>query len=286
MKTSLKLAGFAALLGLGFGGAWLVGAATDSDTDQPAAGAAANGLASAAAGYRLEPDTTALAVDTPSPYRFRVVDERGEPVDSFTTTHEKPMHLIVASNDLASFQHLHPSLDGDGIWSVDLAVTEPGDYRVFADFQPEGAEPLTLSTPATAPGTAQPKPLGTVESTVSVDGYALELVGEIAAGAANEITIRVTRDGQPVTNLQPYLGAAGHLVALRAGDLAYAHTHPTGALATGPEITFVVEPPSAATYRLFLNFQIDGVVRTAAFTATATAAADVSQTTTSEHGDH
>jgi hypothetical protein len=75
----------------------------------------------------------------------------------------------------------------------------------------------------------------------------------------------------PVTDLQPYLAAYGHLVALREGDLAYLHVHPEGTpgdgkTAAGPGIGFVAEVPSAGGYRLFLDFQHDGVVRTAEFT--------------------
>ncbi len=81
----------------------------------------------------------------------------------------------------------------------------------------------------------------------------------------------MAKDGEPVADLQPYLGAYGHLVALRQGDLAYLHVHPDGepgdgTTKSGPEITFNSEAPSAGTYRLFLDFRHGGVVRTAEFT--------------------
>jgi hypothetical protein len=56
-------------------------------------------------------------------------------------------------------------------------------------------------------------------------------------------------------------GAAGHLVSLRAGDLAYLHTH-----ATGEGLRFATAFPTAGTYRLFLDFRHGDRVRTAAFT--------------------
>ena len=84
----------------------------------------------------------------------------------------------------------------------------------------------------------------------------------------------MTRAGAPVRDLQPYLGAYGHLVALRAGDLAYLHVHPEGEpadgrTAAGPGIAFVAEVPSAGTYRLYLDFRHGGAVRTAEFTVVA-----------------
>ncbi|GAA2466355.1 hypothetical protein GCM10023100_74820 [Actinocorallia cavernae] len=78
-------------------------------------------------------------------------------------------------------------------------------------------------------------------------------------------------DGHPVGDLQPYLGAYGHLVALRAGGLAYLHVHPSGepgdgTTKPGPEVSFTVTAPTAGRYRLFFDFQHEGKVRTAAFT--------------------
>ncbi|AQA23575.1 putative secreted protein [Rhodococcus sp. MTM3W5.2] len=85
------------------------------------------------------------------------------------------------------------------------------------------------------------------------------------------MTLTVARDGKPVTDLQPYLGAFGHLVALRTGDLAYLHVHPQGepgdgVTAPGPDVNFHAQAPSDGTYRLFLDFQHENVVRTAEFT--------------------
>src|SRR4029450_12965574 len=81
------------------------------------------------------------------------------------------------------------------------------------------------------------------------DGYHVELSGHLEAGKASTLTMRISRDGAPVTDLQPYLGALGHLVALRDGDLAYLHVHPNA----GKELSFTVEGPSSGTYGLFLD---------------------------------
>lgn len=91
----------------------------------------------------------------------------------------------------------------------------------------------------------------------------------------------MAKDGRRVTGLQPYLGAYGHLVALRAGDLAYVHVHPGGEPGDGgtrpgpgprPAVSFTATAPSAGAYRLFLDFKHQGEVRTAAFTVTAAGA--------------
>lgn len=93
-------------------------------------------------------------------------------------------------------------------------------------------------------------------------------------GRTSELTLTVSKDDGPVTDLQPYLAAYGHLVALRDGDLAYLHVHPDGApgddrTKPGPQITFFAGIPSTGDYRLHLDFQHQDTVRTAEFTATA-----------------
>jgi hypothetical protein len=104
-----------------------------------------------------------------------------------------------------------------------------------------------------------------------VDGYTVTLSGTPKATEPSMLTLAVSRNGKPVTDLQPYLGAYGHLVALRAADLGYLHVHPMGepgdgSTAPGPEIGFHATFPSGGNYRLFLDFQHAGVVRTAEFT--------------------
>src|SRR5699024_7120354 len=102
----------------------------------------------------------------------------------------------------------------------------------------------------------------------SVNGFDVAVEGDLVAGSASELTMTVTREGEPVTALEPYLGAFGHLVALRDGDLAYLHVHPHGDApeageTSGPEIVFEATAPTPGRYLLFLDFQIDGGVRTA-----------------------
>jgi hypothetical protein len=110
--------------------------------------------------------------------------------------------------------------------------------------------------------------------TAEVDGYTVTLEGDLIAGADARLTLSVSKDGRPVTDLEPYLGAYGHLVALREGDLAYLHVHPDGspgdgATEPGPEVVFYAAVPSDGGYRLYLDFQHNGVVRTASFAVTA-----------------
>jgi hypothetical protein len=195
-------------------------------------------------------------------------------VTAYDTAHDEDLHLIAVRRDLTGYQHVHPDLAEDGTWSVPLELTA-GTWRLFADFDPAGDDAaLVLGTDVAVAGQYTPQPLPEPSRTAAVDDYTVTLDGELAPGSESELTLTVARDGVPVTDLQPYLAAYGHLVALRDGDLAYLHVHPAGepgdgATRPGPDITFYATAPSAGDYRLFLDFRHGDVVRTAEFTVRA-----------------
>jgi len=242
----------------------------DADTDG-ATGAALPGLAVADAGWRLHlADDTANPGDA-VPFRFTVTAPDGSPETDYVRTHTKELHLVVVRRDLSSFQHVHPVRAADGSWSVPLDLPAGGSYRVFADFRPAGiGRTLTLGADLSVPGEFAPRALPAAIRTTTTGEYDVTLAGTPVAGRESDLVMSVTRAGAPVTDLQPYLGAYGHLVALRAGDLAFLHTHPAGHVEPGrpggPDIAFGTTFPTAGSYRLFLDFRVGGVVRTAAFT--------------------
>jgi hypothetical protein len=218
----------------------------------------------------LKPAPGSLTAGRVATWHFTVTDCEGNAIRSFERDQTKLLHLIVARSDLTGYQHLHPTLGADGAWSVDIDVARPGRYRAIADFTTDGRR-YVLGTTLVAPGAVSPAALPAAASTASADGYrvALRKPPVIVAGKEAEMTFEVTRDGAPVADLEPYLGAYGHLVALHAGDLAYSHVHPIGeSLSTGT-ISFDTELHKAGPYRLFLQFQTSGRVHTVAFTTEA-----------------
>ena len=222
------------------------------------------GLAVAEHGLRVDVEDPELRRGATEKLRFRVVDDRGATIRDFDVEHTERMHLIVARRDLTGFRHLHPTMAGDGTWSTPLRLSQAGSYRLFADFSHDD-EATTLAGDLRVDGTADLHPLPAPASTaVSDGGYDVRLdSGAARAGEEAELRFTVTKDGRPVAT-EPYLGADGHLVALREGDLAFLHVHPTDA--AGDSIGFGATFPTTGAYRLFLQFKVKGKVQTVAFT--------------------
>jgi hypothetical protein len=296
MNTGLRITAFAAALAATFGTAYGVGKAVDpvvdsapapheeahgTSTEEGDGGGGretppAGGLQIAENGYSLDLKTPRVTAGERAGLRFTVRDGDGRAVTAYRREHGKELHLIVASRDLGTYRHLHPTRAADGTWSIPLDLPRAGGYRVFADFTParKNAGDLTLGADLAAAGPYAPKNLPAPDRTARAAGYEVELSGTLSPGTASEVRLKVSRDGKPVTNLQPYLGAYGHLVALRSGDLAYLHVHPNGEpgdgrTRPGPEISFTATAPSTGSYRLFLDFRHEGKVHTAAFTVRA-----------------
>jgi len=248
------------------------GHASMQDPHVSRAGATPAGLAISEAGWTLRLVDHTVPAGRDVPLRFTVEGPDGAAETSYVETHTKDLHLIVVRRDLSSFQHVHPTLAADGTWSVPVDLAAGGVYRVLADFRPTAADrQLVLGADLMVPGEFEPvDPPAPRATATATDGYTVTLTAHPVAGRESDLVLSVRKGGTPVTDLQPYLGAYGHLVALRAGDLAYLHTHPegtvSGASGGGPDVAFMTTFPTTGTYRLFLDFKADGVVRTAAFT--------------------
>ena len=231
------------------------------------------GTASSAGGYTFAPESTDLLAGAAATFRFHIQGPDGRPVTRFAIVHDRPLHLIVVRHDLSGFQHLHPTMAPDGTWSIPLTLPTPGGYRAYADFSALDAKnnpvAVVLGVDLTVPGSAvAAAPLPRTSTVDTVDGLTVSYQGTPRSGVTEPLLFTVSRDGRPVT-LQPYLGSYGHLVVLRPSDLGYLHVHPEPELTDG-SVKFWLAAPGTGNFRMYLNFQADGVVHTAAFTLAVT----------------
>jgi hypothetical protein len=274
----VRLVGIATAVAFVFGSAVLIAEAVSGEDGghdgghRAAARAPAHHEAPGNGGLEIALERDKLPRSRPAELAFTIHGPEGEPISDFDLEHARRMHLIVIRRDLTGFQHLHPRMDASGRWTAPIEVPASGPYRAFADFS-HGGESATLGTDLTVAGDFDRRPLPEPRPTAEAgDGYVVTLDSEPPrAGQPVELTFPVRRAGKPVA-VEPYLGANGHLVALREGDLAFLHTHPEGdhehgrAQARADRIRFATEYPRPGRYRLFLQFRDGGAVRTAAFT--------------------
>ena len=237
-------------------------------------------------GVKLNLVSTPTAANKPGQVKLTVTDKAGAPITSFSLAHGKQMHLILVRDNLSDYLHLHPEVDADGVWSVDTTLPSAGTWRLVADVMIGEGPALNLGTTFSVKGTSPAFTLPAPVETVEVDGITLNFSGTISASEHGSLMITATdKAGRPV-KLEQYLEANAHLVAVRT-DGAYAHFHPHSMAAMNacpagrmPIIDsgaaddanvgmmhFMTEVPGAGTYRLFLQFQTDGVLHTVGFTA-------------------
>lgn len=228
-------------------------------------------------------DTYALDVElvppAPAPgvvarAHFHVRDPRtGAAVTQFDVVHEKLFHLFVVSRDLQHFAHVHPSRSANGAFGVDLALPHAGHYQLMADFVPTGGAPQLLQRTITTAG--YDGPLSTTPALAAdlsdkvVDNTRVQLaMREAMAGGERMMTFTLTDalTGAPAANVEPYLGATGHLLRVNADLSAAAHSHPIAEDGPPSTVAFQVLFPRAGMHRVWVQFQRSGRVLTASFT--------------------
>ena len=238
--------------------------------------------AAPAAGVRFDTGG-ALQPGVPATLTFHVTDAAGHPANP-VLAHEKPMHLIVVSRDLRQFAHIHPANTGTlGEYTVRYTFPTGGDYILYDELELAGqgdeAHRFAVQVGLAGSAAAQLTPdMGPQQS----GDYTAELVpsGPLQAGQLSGFVMRVTRAGQPVTNLQPYLGAAAHVVALDSQAGGFAHIHgvaggqpPTDDMADmsappaqfGPTLAFSHRFTQPGSYKVWAQFAHQGQVITVAW---------------------
>ncbi|MBX7109616.1 MAG: hypothetical protein K1X61_13270 [Chitinophagales bacterium] len=242
------------------------------------------------------------AVNAPNEYTFSIVDEEGNTLKDFAITHTKPMHVIVVRKDLAYFQHIHPLYNSSsGTFTLeDLMFPADGDYRIFADFAVEGGEmdnmgmplAITLSQDVSVGSMAnyEPQELGNEERNKSFEGLQIVLNthGLLKTRAESMLMFYLSQNGNPVIDLEQYLGALGHSVILREGSLDFIHAHPMENLSSSQtgNVDFMVDFPEPGRYKLFTQFQRNGKVITSDFVVTVAEGASSDSTVMDMHGMH
>jgi Heavy metal binding domain len=223
--------------------------------------------------YRLDASLTPAAPGRPGSLRLVVRDPKtNEAVRTFVEVHERLLHLFVVSRDLSRFEHLHPELRDDGAFDLRWDLP-PGEYILIADFVPAAGTPQMVHRAIVSPGyrgsVFAPIPEltpGNVEQVV--DGVKVRLeVGKPVAFRPLDLrfTFSDARTGAPIGDLQPFLGASGHLLVVSSDVTAAIHGHPEGNPTAGPVVAFGPLIPAPGLYKMWVQVQRAGKVITAPF---------------------
>jgi hypothetical protein len=203
---------------------------------------------------------------------FHVEDpETNKQVKDFVIMHERLFHLFVVSQDMSFFRHVHPQIEADGSFKLNLNFPHAGEYRVLSDFYPQGATPQLISDTLFVRGAdfkLQPAKLTPDVSPKKTENLEIELATDPPQPLAGFKTLLFFRL-KPNDGIEQYIGAWGHMLAASSDLIDLIHTHPF--LVTDPEngaykqIQFNLIFPRAGVYRLWTQFQRKGVVNTVVF---------------------
>ena len=224
-------------------------------------------------------------------------------IEKFEVVHDRKYHLFVISQNMEYFQHIHPEQRPDGTWTIDLTLPKPGYYKVLSDFLPAGGSTQFIARPlvtAGYTGDLAGDSAHLVPDTIfkkSVDDLTAEVAFDpptFVAGLYGHLNFHLTdtRTGQPVTDLQTYLGAFGHTLIMSEDMVDYVHSHPIDISASdengpkqfmlppdadpeklrgGPDVTFEGLMPKPGRYRAWTQFRRNGKLYTFATTFEVTA---------------
>ncbi len=210
---------------------------------------------------------------TPVKLAINVLDNTGKPINNFQKFQEQLMHLIIVSQDLEQFQHLHPTYKEKGQFEVEATFPKSGNYAIFSDYKPVGqSEQVAVMTqqvlgnpsPTSAPDFSLVKTFADKKITLSFSEPTLKANQEVTI----TFNLQKTDNNQPITNLQPYLGEKGHLVIIKQAspltkqDYIHAHAMPD---ATSGNVKFMTKFTEPGKYKLWGQFKQNDQIMTADF---------------------
>jgi hypothetical protein len=193
------------------------------------------------------------------------------PVRNFEIVHERLYHIFLVSHDLSFFLHTHPEREGNEDFHLDVRFPKPGMYRILSDFYPSGGTPQLITNTVMVPGTGFSLKPVTIQPDVSskqTENSHVELI-TVPAHVIAEQKVALSFRVSPNQNMELYLGTWAHMLAASSDLIDMIHNHPMGAvdskIPSYKDIQFSMVFPRPGIYRVWVQFQRQGVVNTVAF---------------------
>ena len=217
----------------------------------------------------VRPAARPIRARVPATLEFQIKDPAGFETRHLQVVHEKLLHLMIVSYDLALFDHVHPVLGKDGRFTLRHTFPTGGRYVLFHDFTPDSVGMQVVPVEVVVEGQERPRASLVVDDDQPkrIDGYEVALTHSgLAPGRECSMTFTLTRRGQPVTDLEPFLGAMGHLMMISEDRAAYVHSHPLEqARSSGASIEFKMTFARTGIYKAWGQFKRRGKVLTVPF---------------------
>lgn len=217
----------------------------------------------------VETDPAKPIAGKPVTLKLMIHEADGGVVREFDTVHEKLVHLIIVRDGLDEFAHVHPAVDEQGNLTITHTFPKAGKYRLFADYKRKDKAGAVAKAQIEVSGESSPPAALAVDAPgkVTADGLVAQVeLKNAKAGEESEVRFRLSDEaGKPVNDLQPYLGARGHLVVISADGTQYVHAHPMDAPSAANEVVFMSHFPKAGLYKGWGQFRLADKVRTMPF---------------------
>ncbi len=206
-------------------------------------------------------------------------------VKDFNVQHEKLFHLFIVSSDLKHFDHIHPEQQKDGSFTVKTILPSAGLYHVYSDIFPVGGLPHVVHQSLVTVGFTGK--IANLKAALKADAVAEKKVDGIRftlntapmtliAGQPTLLRYQLAdvKTGEPVIDLEQYLGAWGHTMILSEDCTDFIHSHPLeaklessskGKMQSPSNVYFEANFLRPGNYRIWSQFQRAGKIITVSY---------------------
>lgn len=219
---------------------------------------------------------------------FTVKNAKGEIAKELEIVHEKPLHLLIVSEDLAEFYHEHPNQQSDGSFKVPFTFKNGGKFKLYADYKPKDSSAMVESFELTVAGNERPKVELKIDSKFekTVEDLFVTMKSNADLVSNKDLTLDFNvfdaKTKKPVADLQNYLGELAHFVIISEDLKEFVHAHPMSdggghshdegnsshkheTSAAKPTVSAHLAFPKSGLYKIFAQFKRNDKIITVPF---------------------